>query len=39
MLKINIFNYNVEVGTLAIISESSSGETPSAFDHKPNLSP
>ena len=39
MLNINIFNVNVEVGTLTKISESSSEETPSAFDHKPTLSP
>ena len=38
MLNINIFNVNVEVGTLTKISESSSEETPSAFDHKPALS-
>ena len=38
MLNINSFNYNVEVGTLTIISKFSSWETPSAFDHKPILS-
>jgi hypothetical protein len=38
MVNINIFNANVEVGTLTKISESSSEETPSAFDHKPTLS-
>ncbi len=32
-------NFNVEVGTLTIISESSSGETHRAFDHKLTLSP
>ena len=32
MLNINIFNVNVEVGTLTKISESPSGETPRASD-------
>ncbi len=39
MLNINIFNVNVEVGTLTKISESFSGETPRAFDHKVTPSP
>jgi hypothetical protein len=38
MLNINIFNVNVEVGTLTKNSESSSEETPSAFDHELTLS-
>ena len=36
---INIFNVNVEVGTLTKISESYYGETPRAFDQMLTLSP
>jgi hypothetical protein len=39
MFNINIFNFNVEVGTLTKISESSSEETPSAFGQMLILSP
>ena len=39
MLNINIFNVNVEVGTLTKISESYYGETPRAFDQMLTLSP
>ena len=39
MLNIDIFNVNVEVGTLTKISEFPSGETPRASDQMLTLSP
>ena len=39
MLNINIFNVNVEVGTLTKISESYYGEAPRSFDQMLTLSP